>query len=236
MGTFIEFLRGLASIFEVLKPLIEPFKSLFSWCKGLKNSKLNPEIEAQLAELERLKSEKNLIEIKKKAEDGNAAAQYRLANNYYKEKNYKEAVKWYRRAAEREYVFAMHNLGNAYYKGLGVKQDYTEAFRWYRKAAEKGYSTAQYFLGNAYYSGKTSLPKDYAESVKWYRLAAEQGHAKAQCNLGNAYQNGLGGLEKNYVEAAKWYRLTAEQGEKTAQEKLQQLEERIDKIRKAIKS
>jgi len=37
--------------------------------------------------------------------------------------DYKEAVKWYLKAAEQGYALAQFNLGNMYYNGDGVLQD-----------------------------------------------------------------------------------------------------------------
>ena len=52
--------------------------------------------------------------------------------------DYKEAVKWYRLAAEQGYADAQYNLGLMYSNGEGVPQDYKEAVKWYRLAAEQG--------------------------------------------------------------------------------------------------
>ena len=57
--------------------------------------------------------------------------------------DYAEAVKWYRRAAEKGHADAENNLGNCYYYGKGVPQDYTEAVKWYRKAADHGNADAE---------------------------------------------------------------------------------------------
>ena len=53
-------------------------------------------------------------------------------------KDYEEAVKWYRKAAEQNYADAQVNLGVCYMEGQGVGKDYVEAVKWYRKAAEQG--------------------------------------------------------------------------------------------------
>ena len=50
----------------------------------------------------------------------------------------KEAVKWYRKAAEQDYARAQTILGIAYSNGLGVAKDEAEAVKWYRKAAKQG--------------------------------------------------------------------------------------------------
>ena len=38
-------------------------------------------------------------------------------------KDYKEAVRLFRRSEEQGYIKAQFNLGNSYYKGQGVPQD-----------------------------------------------------------------------------------------------------------------
>jgi TPR repeat protein len=60
-------------------------------------------------------------------------------------KDYAEAVKWFRKAAEQGHAKAQYFLGTMYETGSkGVPQDYAEALRWYRKAAEQGHADAPY--------------------------------------------------------------------------------------------
>ena len=101
---------------------------------------------------------------------------------HYDKKNYTEAVKWYRKAAEQGYASAQCNLGDCYKQGNGVTKDYAEAVKWFRKAAEQGDAVAQLNLGNCYYNGN-GVTKDYAEAVKWYRKAAAQGNGFAKEQL-----------------------------------------------------
>ena len=65
----------------------------------------------------------------------------------------KEAVKWFRKAAENGNSAAQSNLGIFYDYGKGVQQDYAEAVKWYKKSAEQGNTSAQYSLGMCYYGG-----------------------------------------------------------------------------------
>lgn len=155
-----------------------------------------------------------LKELFEQARFGDLNAQFYLGKAYAKGKDvpqdYKEAVKWYRKAAEQGNASAQNNLGFAYAKGKGVPQDYKEAVKWYRKAAEQGEASAQYNLGLAYAKGD-GIQQDYKGAVKWYRKAAEQGHSDAQWNLGYAYYHGKG-LHKDCDEALKWHKKSAEQG------------------------
>ena len=112
----------------------------------------------------------------------------KMGSDAYQEKNYTEAVKWYRKAAEQGYTIAQHNLGTCYYYGHGVAKDYAEAVKWYRKAAEQGLANAQYGLGLCYEYGY-GVAKDYTEAVNWYRKAAEQGHENAKKQLNNISGN-----------------------------------------------
>jgi hypothetical protein len=52
--------------------------------------------------------------------------------------DYKEAVKWYTKAAEQGDATAQFNLGVMYVNGQGVKKDYKEAVKWFTKAAQRG--------------------------------------------------------------------------------------------------
>ncbi len=51
--------------------------------------------------------------------------------------DYKEAFKWYRKAAEQGNDEAQSNLGLCYENGQGVKQDFSEAVKWYKKLLRK---------------------------------------------------------------------------------------------------
>src|SRR5260221_11485102 len=73
------------------------------------------------------------------ANQGVAKAQYALGECYVTgqgvRRDYAEAVKWVRKAAELNYALAQLRLGICYYNGEGVAVDYSEAVKWHRKAA-----------------------------------------------------------------------------------------------------
>ena len=79
-------------------------------------------------------------------------------------KDYDQAIKWYRLAAEQGAAIAQSNLGWMYANGHGVLKDYNEAIRWYRLAAEKGNAAAQNSLGATYETGR-GVPQDYDEAI-----------------------------------------------------------------------
>ena len=130
------------------------------------------------------------------------------------DKDYKEAIKWFRRGARKDYPESQFYLGLMYKKGYGVQQDYKEAVKWYRKSAEQGVSGAQHLLGLMYKNGD-GVKQDYKEAVKWYRKAAEQGYSDAQYSLGLMYETGQGVLQ-DYVMAHMYWNIASVSGDKNA--------------------
>ena len=53
-------------------------------------------------------------------------------------KDDKQAVYWYRKAADQGQASAQTNLGFMYRNGKGVASDNKQAVYWYRKAADQG--------------------------------------------------------------------------------------------------
>jgi hypothetical protein len=147
-------------------------------------------------------------------------------------KNPKEAVRWYRKAADQGNASAQNSLGLIYAKGEGVTKDSKEAVRWFCTAADQGDATAQYNLGGMYYRGD-GVTKDPKEAVRWYRKAADQGEALAQCVLGGMYHKGEG-VTKDRKEGTKWFRMAADQGHARSQFSLGVMYSRGDGVPKNL--
>ena len=117
------------------------------------------------------------------AKQGDADAQFDLGVMFYTgdpvPQDYKEAAKWYRKAAEQGVAEAQAFLGNMYSIGRGVPQDYKEAAKWCRKAAEQGDALAQEFIGITIYGQGKGVPQDYVESYAWLNISAAQGRENA---------------------------------------------------------
>ena len=59
-------------------------------------------------------------------------------------RNYIEAIKWYKKAADQGNADAQYELGYMYDLGLGeLIQSYIEARKWYRFAADQGHMGAK---------------------------------------------------------------------------------------------
>lgn len=147
------------------------------------------------------------------AEDGDAAAQFRLGTKYDfgkgVEQSDSKAFKWYQKAAKQGHMDAQFNLGSMYKNGQGVKQSNSLAAKWYCKSAEQGDSAAQCNLGVMYQLGE-GFEQSNSTAVEFYRKAAEQGNAEAQCNLGAMYCNGQG-VARSYSTAIELYSKAIEQ-------------------------
>ena len=119
-----------------------------------------------------------VIQKDKKEGQEDAQAQYNLAIKYYDgdgvEQDFKEAVKWFQKAADQGFALAQYNLGVMYEKGQGVGQDFKEAVKWYQKAADQGIADAQNNLGFMYANGQ-GLEKNYATAYAWVSIAAANG-------------------------------------------------------------
>ena len=61
-----------------------------------------------------------------------------FANGKGVPQDYKQAFKWYTKAAEQGFSGAQNNLAVMYYEGKGVLQDYVRAHMWYNIASANG--------------------------------------------------------------------------------------------------
>ena len=141
-----------------------------------------------LSSLHSLKNKRTEFDrIKRLAKGGDKSAQDNLGVMYSigdgVPQDYKEAAKWFTKAAEQGYANAQYSLGVMYSIGDGVPQDYKEAVKWFTKAAEQGDADAQKNLGVMYDTGE-GVPQDYKEAVKWYTKAAEQEMPTLRTTLG----------------------------------------------------
>ena len=151
-----------------------------------------------------------IIYLKKSAEGGYGRSANKLGNIYYNEENYREAIRWYCKAAELNDSWGNINLGNMYRDGKGVTQNYEDAVKWYIKAAELGNSDATNQLGIRYSQGQ-GVERDNVKAVYWYRRAAEAGNEWGMYNLAGKYKDGEG-VTQNFEEAITLYRKSAELG------------------------
>lgn len=124
-----------------------------------------------------------LQDLRSRAEQGNAEAQFNLAQAYDHGRgvsvDQEEAVRWYRLAAGQGDPFAQFDLGNHYSEGLGVAKDEKEAVRWWQLAANQGFPPAQYSLGKVLVSGGQGVSSDKLHAYVWLTLSSAQGNEEA---------------------------------------------------------
>ncbi len=181
----------------------------------------------------------SIIWYEKAAEQGNADAQFHLAQCYQHGlvpgrdpsqystivEEYKQALKWYRKASEQGHCESQLQLGllldnsisDDYYYESERKDDKRnyEAFTWITIAAKQGHAEAQFYMGKYYEYGIFVKQSDQL-AIEWYHNAAKRGSANAQYKLADCYRNGIY-VPKNDSLAIKLYRISAEQGHCKAQ-------------------
>ena len=93
------------------------------------------------------KEKERFEKTKALAEKGDLIAQYNLGVIYRDGegvlKDFKEAVKWFRKGAEQGYDNAQVNLGAMYANGNGVPQDNLTAYAWWNIADTNGQALAK---------------------------------------------------------------------------------------------
>jgi TPR repeat protein len=155
------------------------------------------------------------------AQQGNLPAQETLAIKYYfgneVPRNYAEAVKWVRLAADggsplaREVALSLRTSRDPAASGR-------ESMHWLRLGAARGNPRAQELLGVELYEGET-VPRDLEQAVKLLLPAAEKGMARSQYVLGRIYASGEG-TPPDYAEAIAWLEKAAGQGFADAQHEI----------------
>lgn len=94
-----------------------------------------------------------ISDLRRKAAQGDAEAQYNLGMLYYEgydvNQDYATARQWWEEAAAEGNAWAQYRLGVLYSKGRGVPQDDATAREWFEKAAAQGVS----------FTVKETLPK-----------------------------------------------------------------------------
>lgn len=155
----------------------------------------------------------------------------RRGNHWYRQKDYEQALRWYRLSSSRGCTSSMLRIGLCLGEGqndspsvvewytkaanmgnseamckLGhvsrSKQDYEEALVWYRKAADNGNATAMVYIGKYHEEGKVVM-KDVFQAFKWFREAAWKGNADAMHYLGCCYEEGRG-VQQSHAESQYW--------------------------------
>ncbi|MBQ7568992.1 SEL1-like repeat protein [bacterium] len=96
---------------------------------------------------------------------------FQKGESYYADKDYAQAVKYYRQSAKQKYAPAQTMLGICYYNGEGVEKNSLKASFWLHRAAKQGDAQAELLLGRLYCDGSLN-EQNFAEGKNWLRQAA----------------------------------------------------------------
>ncbi len=111
-------------------------------------------------------------DLKEISQNGDPDAMAELGRRYYigknVKKNIKEAIKWYRKAAEFGHTKAIKEVGMLLY----FNHEYAESITWLQKGAEMGSAECMGFLGNCYYYG-SGVKSNLKEALMWYKKSKE---------------------------------------------------------------
>ena len=125
-------------------------------------------------------------------------------------RNYRIALKYYRRAASGNYAPAQSALGRMYQNGRGVRRNLETATFFFLKASLQNDSNAQRSIGLLYLN-REGRAVDIAQAVSWLQVAAKNHSPCAQNDLGVIY-SGKYGQENDCEKSIFWYRTSAMNG------------------------
>lgn len=143
-------------------------------------------------------------ELKEAGKDKDLKAQIVLGDYYLSigpsnEKNYKQAVKYYKKAAKNNDPAAMYRLAYLYDKGLGTKANVEKAEEWLQASADANYHIAQFDYG------KLLLERNELQEAQIYLQSAyDQRFYEAAKLLGDLYSDGVR-TTPLLTEAISWY-------------------------------
>lgn len=126
----------------------------------------------------------------------------------------KEALFYYKKAADLGCVPAMFNYAFMLSKGGGITVNKAEAAKYYLKAIDGGNQTAMFNYAHMLFSGD-GIKEDKKEAARLYKIAADQGNVKAMFNYAQVLTKGEG-VKADKKEAAKYLKMAADLGNSKA--------------------
>lgn len=102
------------------------------------------------------------------------------------EKNYTEALNWYKKAAEQHSFKALQNISQLYKDTLIENGSYSDAVTYFLSLDEKGVYSAIAFIGDAYLYGE-GVEKNCQTALGWYQKGVEKSDLASIYGLGMYY-------------------------------------------------
>lgn len=102
-------------------------------------------------------------------------------NEFEEKKDYEQAYKYFKAAADNGDIKANTNIAYYFFKGMGsVTKNREKAYELFEDSAKKGHVRAQ-----VNYAKLLEADKKYDEAIKWYKIAANAGEPVAKQWLKN---------------------------------------------------
>jgi len=158
-----------------------------------------------------------LSHLGRAARSGNTRAMVNIGNifefdQFSEEPDYKEAAKWYHRAALLGDEIGQFNYAIFLHDGRGVRRDRETAFMIFKKLSEAGIKGAHFYMG-LYFENGFFVKKDYNEALRYYQLGASVNDAACYNQLGRMYNLGLGLSQKEEKMGFFYYEQAAKLGD-----------------------
>lgn len=160
---------------------------------------------------------KEIEELEKRAETGDALALFELGEKYHLgdgiKKDETKAFDYYKKSAEAGNARAQYTVGMCFEGGKYVEKDLKTANKWFEKAAKQNNAEALNKLAYHYYQGY-GCEQSGEKAFEFYSKAANLGDAVSQFILAKLYYSE--GCDKDENTAVKWYTESANHGNSDA--------------------
>lgn len=100
---------------------------------------------------------------------------YKIARQYEKKKDLKQAFEYYKIASQYRYYPALIRLGICYYEGRGTKKNPQEAIKIWKEMEFANTAELNYNLGRCYFE-QNGLRTNYKTAYKYFSRSAAQGY------------------------------------------------------------
>jgi len=123
--------------------VVQDYGKAAEWFYPAANKKNDRATEWLNAARREINKKKPIEELLQKAELGGMNAQHELAQRYSDAKDYKNALKWFIKAADQGSAASCNSIGDMFWRGKGrgasrVSSDYSAARKWFLKAKKLG--------------------------------------------------------------------------------------------------
>ncbi len=114
-----------------------------------------------------------------------------LSSTYRNIKEWKNSIKWAKKAIEKGYDYQFFGIGYCY----DMLKDYKNAEKWYKKSISQGEKVAMWNLGLIYEDGKGSISKNEKKAFDLYLSAARLNYNNAMKRVAYMYRYGYGVIQ-----------------------------------------